>query len=103
MVTLLGFKMAQQPADAEHPYGHARYEYLSGLVVAALILIIGFDLAKSSFQKILHPEAVEFSAATFIVLVLSIAVKLWIGGILPLSGESDSLHYPAGHLCGQPQ
>ncbi|HIX72373.1 MAG TPA: cation diffusion facilitator family transporter [Candidatus Anaerobutyricum stercoripullorum] len=87
VVTLLGFKMAQQPADAEHPYGHARYEYLSGLVVAALILIIGFDLAKSSFQKILHPEAVEFSAATFIVLVLSIAVKLWMAGFFRSLGN----------------
>lgn len=87
VVTLLGFKMAQQPADAEHPYGHARYEYLSGLVVAALILIIGFDLAKSSFQKILHPEAVEFSAATFVVLVLSIAVKLWMAGFFRSLGN----------------
>ena len=87
VVTLLGFKMAQQPADAEHPYGHARYEYLSGLVVAALILIIGFDLAKSSFQKILHPEAVEFSAATVVVLVLSIAVKLWMAGFFRSLGN----------------
>ena len=87
VVTLLGFKMAQQPADAEHPYGHARDEYLSGLVVAALILIIGFDLAKSSFQKILHPEAVEFSAATFVVLVLSIAVKLWMAGFFRSLGN----------------
>ena len=87
VVTLLGFKMAQQPADAEHLYGHARYEYLSGLVVAALILIIGFDLAKSSFQKILHPEAVEFSAATFVVPVLSIAVKLWMAGFFRSLGN----------------
>ena len=87
VVTLLGFKMAQQPADAEHPYGHARYEYLSGLVVAALILIIGFDLARSSFQKILHPEAVEFSVATFAVLLLSIAVKLWMAGFFRSLGN----------------
>ena len=87
VVTLLGFKMAQQPADAEHPYGHARYEYLSGLVVAALILIIGFDLARSSFQKILHPEAVEFSVATFAVLLLSIAVKLWMAGFFRSLGS----------------
>ena len=87
VVTLLGFKMAQQPADAEHPYGHARYEYLSGLVVAALILIIGFDLAKSSFQKIIHPEAVEFSIATFVVLLLSIGVKLWMAGFFRSLGK----------------
>ena len=87
VVTLLGFKMAQQPADAEHPYGHARYEYLSGLVVAALILIIGFDLAKSSLQKIIHPEAVEFSIATFVVLLLSIGVKLWMAGFFRSLGK----------------
>ena len=74
VVTLLGFRMAQQPADAEHPYGHARYEYLSGLVVAALILIIGAELAKSSVMKIIHPAAVEFTLFTFIVLLASICV-----------------------------
>lgn len=87
VVTLLGFKMAQQPADAEHPYGHARYEYLSGLVVAALILIIGFDLAKSSLQKIIHPEAVEFSVVTFVVLLLSIGMKLWMTGFFRTLGK----------------
>ena len=78
VVTLLGFRMARQPADAEHPYGHARYEYLSGLVVAALILIIGAELAKSSVMKIIHPAAVEFTLFTFIVLLASVSVKLWM-------------------------
>lgn len=87
VVTLLGFKMAQQPADAEHPYGHARYEYLSGLVIAALILIIGFDLAKSSLRKIIHPEVVEFSIATFVVLLISIGVKLWMTGFFRSLGR----------------
>lgn len=78
IVTLIGFRLAQKPEDEEHPYGHARIEYLSGLAVAALILIIGVQLAKSSFEKILHPEAVEFSVALVLVLVLSIGVKLWL-------------------------
>lgn len=78
VVTLLGFRMARQPADAEHPYGHARYEYLSGLVVAALILIIGAELAKTSVMKILHPASVEFTLFTFIVLLSSVSVKLWM-------------------------
>ena len=78
IVTLLGFRMASKPADEEHPYGHARMEYFSGLIVAALILVIGVELAKSSVEKILHPEAVEFSAALVIVLVLSILVKFWM-------------------------
>ena len=78
IVTLVGFKLAEQPADEEHPYGHARFEYLSGLVVSAMIIIIGFELAKSSVQKIFNPTPVEFSAALAVVLVLSIAVKLWM-------------------------
>lgn len=78
IVTSVGFRLAQKPEDDEHPYGHARIEYLTGLAVAALILVIGFQLAKSSVSKILHPEAVEFSAALVVVLVLSIGVKLWM-------------------------
>ena len=76
VVTLIGFQMASKPADREHPYGHDRMEYLSGLVVAALILLIGAELVKSSVQKILHPEAVEFSGVMVAVLLASIAVKL---------------------------
>ena len=68
VVTLLGFRMAQQPADEDHPFGHARYEYLSGLAVSALILVIGFELATGSIKKIISPEAVEFSVVTLLVL-----------------------------------
>lgn len=78
LVTLLGFKLAERPADEEHPYGHARMEYLSGLAVAALILVIGVELVKTSFDKILHPETVELSILTVAVLVGSIVVKLWM-------------------------
>ncbi|MBO5129281.1 MAG: cation transporter [Oscillospiraceae bacterium] len=78
IVTLVGFKLAEKPADAEHPYGHARSEYLSGLAVAVLIIVIGFELAKSSVEKILNPEAVEITVVTVIVLLASIAVKLWM-------------------------
>jgi cation diffusion facilitator family transporter len=78
IVTLIGFKLAEKPADADHPYGHARYEYLSGLAVAGLIIVIGFELTKTSVGKILHPEAVVFSIPLVIVLVLSITVKLWL-------------------------
>ncbi len=78
LVTLFGFKLAERPADEEHPYGHARMEYLSGLLVAVLILVIGVELAKSSVEKILHPEAVEFSVLTLCVLIVSILVKLWM-------------------------
>ena len=78
VVTMLGFRLAERPADEEHPFGHARYEYLSGLAVSALILIIGVELAKSSLDKVLHPAAVEFGWTTAAVLVGSILVKLWM-------------------------
>ena len=78
IVTLIGFKLAEQPADEDHPYGHARYEYLSGLAVAAMIIVIGFELAKGSVEKIMNPTAVTFSVPLVIVLALSIGVKLWM-------------------------
>ena len=78
IVTLLGFKLAQQPPDEDHPYGHARFEYLSGLAVAVMIMLIGFELGKSSVEKILNPTAVEFSFVAAGVLLASIAVKLWL-------------------------
>ena len=78
IVTLLGFRLAGKPADSHHPYGHARYEYISGLTVAALILFIGFELAKSSLEKIFRPAPVEFTLFTAAVLLLSIGVKLWM-------------------------
>ena len=78
IVTLVAFRLARKPEDAEHPYGHARIEYLSGLAVAAMILLIGVELAKESFHKILHPEPVSFSWALVAVLGMSIAVKLWM-------------------------
>ena len=78
IVTLLGFRLAQRPADEDHPYGHARFEYLSGLAVAAMIIVIGFELAKSSVEKILSPTPVEFSLTAGIILAVSIGVKLWL-------------------------
>ena len=78
VISLLGFKLADKPADAEHPYGHGRYEYLSGLLVAMMILLIGWELLKSSIGRILSPEPVAVSAASVLVLVGSIAAKLWL-------------------------
>lgn len=76
VVTLLGFQLSKRPPDAEHPYGHARIEYLSGLGIAALILLVGAELLKSSVQKILHPEAVSLSWLLVAILLASVAVKL---------------------------
>ena len=78
IVTLIGFRMAEKPADADHPYGHARFEYLSGLAVSAMIIVIGFELAKSSVEKILSPAPVMFSVPLVVVLVLSMLIKLWL-------------------------
>ena len=79
IVSILGFKLASKPADPEHPYGHGRYEYLSGLVVAVLVLLIGVELIKSSVEKMLNPSTVDFSPALVVVMVLSIIVKFWMG------------------------
>ena len=78
ILTLIGFRMADKPADAHHPYGHARAEYVSALAVAALVLFIGFELALSSVEKILRPAAVEATALTAGILLASVAVKLWM-------------------------
>ena len=78
VVTLAGFKLAEKPADEDHPYGHARFEYLSGLAVAALILIIGFELGKTSVEKIFSPAPVSVSLPLVLVLLGSIGVKLWL-------------------------
>lgn len=78
LITLLGFRLAQRPADRNHPYGHARYEYLSGLAVAAFIFLVGGELVASSVEKIFQPVFVEFSAATFVILLAAIAIKLWM-------------------------
>lgn len=80
VVSLIGFRLAAKAPDAEHPYGHARYEYLAGLVVSVTILAIGFSLLKESALKVLHPTPVAFSWLSIGVLAASILVKLWLSG-----------------------
>ncbi len=75
-VTVAGFKLASRPADREHPYGHARYEYIGALVVAVIILIVGVLLCKSSVEKIITPEEVSVDVWTYVVLAASIVMKL---------------------------
>ena len=77
LITLAGFRLAAIPEDKEHPYGHARYEYVAGLIVSFLILLVGFELGKSSLTKILHPQPLTFSWAVTAILALSMAVKFW--------------------------
>ena len=78
IVTLLGFKMSEMPPDDNHPYGHGRFEYLSGLFISVFILLVGFELLKSSVIKIFSPEKTTFTYLTFAILIFSIIVKLWL-------------------------
>lgn len=78
VLTLLGSRLANRPADKDHPYGHARYEYLTALAVSVLVLVVGLELAKSSVEKIIHPVQPEISLPVIAALVLSILLKLWM-------------------------
>lgn len=78
LVTILGFKLSSKPADKEHPFGHGRIEYISGLIVAFLVLLIGFEFIKSSFERIKNPTPVEFSIVPFVLLLVSILFKVWL-------------------------
>ena len=78
LITLIGFRLAGQKPDDEHPFGHGRMEYLAGLIISMLILLVGFELGKSSIEKILHPQQVVFSVLSAVILVVSVCVKLWM-------------------------
>ncbi len=79
IVTMFGYKMAAKPADRDHPFGHGRMEYLTSLVIAAAIVAVGFELLRSSVEKVMHPERVTFSFLALLVLVLSMLVKIGMG------------------------
>lgn len=78
-VALIGFKLANQPPDPEHPFGHGRLEYMSAALVSILIVLVGFELFKESVDKILHPQALKFSYYIIAALIISISIKLWMG------------------------
>lgn len=78
IVTLIGFHMAGKPADNNHPYGHGRIEYVSGLIISIIIIVMGLELLKSSIDKIISPQPVEFSILSIAILIISIMVKLWM-------------------------
>ena len=77
VITLAGFKIAGKPADEDHPYGHERFEYISGFVISILVTYVGIRFLDSSFMKILHPSSVLLSPIVYIVLILSILMKFW--------------------------
>ena len=78
VITLVGFRLAAQAADEEHPFGHGRMEYLAGLVVSMAILLMGFELGKTSVEKLLHPEELSFSWLAVAILAAAVLVKLWM-------------------------
>ncbi len=78
IITLVGFRLSGKPADEDHPYGHARMEYISGLVISFLIILIGFEILKTSVTKVFSPEKSEFSIVASVILIISILVKLWM-------------------------
>ena len=78
LISLVSFKISAKPADRDHPYGHERFEYVASLIVSFIILIIGFQLFRDSINKILNPEAIEFSVLTTVILVISIFCKLFL-------------------------
>jgi len=78
IITFLGFKLASKPADKEHPFGHGRIEYISGLIVSFMVLLVGFEFIKSSFDRIKNPSIVKFQWIPFLLILFSIIVKLWL-------------------------
>lgn len=78
IITILGFKLSSMPADKEHPFGHGRIEYISALIVAFMVMLVGVQFVKSSFQKIINPELVVFELIPFILLLISILLKVWL-------------------------
>lgn len=88
IITLVGFKLSSKPADEDHPFGHARIEYISALIISFLILFLGLQLAGSSINKILHPEMMSTNIYTFIILMLSIFIKLWLAAFNKQLGEA---------------
>ena len=98
IVTLAGFKLASKPADKGHPYGHGRFEYLAGLVVAVLVTAVGVELVRSGIERIIDPQPVEFGLPVVVVMLLSIAVKAWMMGFNRTIGrriESETLEATA--------
>lgn len=78
VVTMIGFKLASKPADEEHPFGHGRLEYIAGLIVSFLIILVGYELFKSSLDRIIHPVQVNFSWPAFLIVIFAISIKCWL-------------------------
>lgn len=78
IITIVGFKLSDKPADAEHPFGHGRMEYISALIVSFMVMLVGFEFVKSSVERIFNPIKIEFETIPFVLLLISILIKLWL-------------------------
>ncbi|WP_143315817.1 cation diffusion facilitator family transporter [Clostridium sp. HBUAS56017] len=78
VITIIGFKLSEKPADAEHPFGHGRMEYISALIVSFLVMLVGIQFVKSSFDKIMNPSEIVFELVPFALLIISVILKLWL-------------------------
>ncbi|MGV3026071.1 cation diffusion facilitator family transporter [Clostridium thermobutyricum] len=80
IITIAGFKLSNMPADKEHPFGHGRIEYISSLIVSFLVILVGLEFVKSSAIRIFNPSKVDFEIIPFILLIVSVLLKLWLAG-----------------------
>lgn len=88
IITLVGFKLASKPADKEHPFGHGRIEYISALIVSFMVILVGFEFIKTSYNRIINPVQVNFKVIPFILIVLSIFTKVWLSKFNKYIGDS---------------
>lgn len=103
IITIIGFRLSSMPADKEHPYGHGRIEYISALMVAFMVILVGFQFIQTSFDRIINPVPVKFEIYSFIVLIISISLKVWLSAFNKDLGEkinSQSLKATATDALG---
>ncbi|MFD3155784.1 cation diffusion facilitator family transporter [Haloimpatiens sp. FM7330] len=79
IITVISFKLANKPADKEHPFGHGRIEYVSALIVSFLVMLVGFEFIKTSFNRVMHPTKIKFKLIPFVIILVSILIKVWLG------------------------
>ena len=87
IITIVGFRLSSMPPDKEHPFGHGRLEYISALIVAFMVMLVGFQFVKSSFNRIINPVLIKFESIPFILLLLSILIKIWLSRFNKFIGE----------------
>lgn len=87
LVTILGFKLSNMPADEEHPFGHGRIEYLSALIVSAMVMLVGVEFIRSSIERILNPTPVQFEVIPFVLILFSILFKIWLSRFNVIIGK----------------